>query len=83
MARTDCRPTLGIDEALARIEHIEEGADILFLDLPANEDEAVAPSKPPPGNRPSRSFRQGPNAKHRTSNERKNSAQRSAPIQLA
>ncbi|MGH7106063.1 MAG: isocitrate lyase/PEP mutase family protein [Acetobacteraceae bacterium] len=41
MARTDCRPTQGIDEALARIEmFVEEGADILFLDLPANEDES-------------------------------------------
>jgi 2-methylisocitrate lyase-like PEP mutase family enzyme len=40
MARTDCRPTLGIDEAVARIEmYVEEGADILFLDSPANEDE--------------------------------------------
>ncbi len=34
MARTDCRPTHGIDEAVARIEmYVEEGADILFLDL--------------------------------------------------
>ncbi|MBT5496294.1 MAG: isocitrate lyase/PEP mutase family protein [Alphaproteobacteria bacterium] len=40
MARTDCRPTLGIDEAVARIEmYVEEGADILFLDSPADEDE--------------------------------------------
>src|SRR3954452_19008149 len=40
MARTDCRPTQGIEEALARIEmFVEEGADILFLDSPANEDE--------------------------------------------
>lgn len=40
MARTDCRPTQGIDEALARIEmFVLEGADILFLDSPANEDE--------------------------------------------
>ncbi len=40
MARTDCRPTLGIDEAVARIEaFVEEGADILFLDSPADEDE--------------------------------------------
>lgn len=40
VARTDCRPTLGIDEALARIEmYVEEGADILFLDSPADEDE--------------------------------------------
>ena len=40
MARTDCRPTLGIDEAVARIEmYVEEGADILFLDSPQDEAE--------------------------------------------
>ena len=40
MARTDCRPTAGMDEAVARIEmFVEEGADILFLDSPADEDE--------------------------------------------
>ncbi len=49
MARTDCRPTAGIEEAIARIEmYVEEGADILFLDSPKDEDEvrrAVAASK--------------------------------------
>jgi len=49
MARTDCRPTAGIDEAIARIEmYVEEGADILFLDSPENEAEVrrgVAASK--------------------------------------
>ncbi|BBK29541.1 2-methylisocitrate lyase-like PEP mutase family enzyme [Stella humosa] len=40
LARTDCRPTQGIDEAVARIEmYVEEGADILFLDSPENDDE--------------------------------------------
>lgn len=40
LARTDCRPTQGIDEALARIEmYVKEGADILFLDSPADDDE--------------------------------------------
>ncbi len=40
LARTDCRPTAGIDEAVARIEmYVEEGADILFLDSPANPEE--------------------------------------------
>ncbi|MFC3125549.1 oxaloacetate decarboxylase [Pseudoroseomonas globiformis] len=40
MARTDCRPTQGFDEALARIEaFVEEGADILFFDSPADEEE--------------------------------------------
>jgi len=40
MARTDCRPTAGIDEAVARIEmYVEEGADILFLDSPQDEGE--------------------------------------------
>lgn len=38
MARTDCRPTAGIDEALARIDmYVAEGADILFLDSPRDE----------------------------------------------
>src|ERR687894_2053453 len=53
LARTDCRPTQGIDEAVARIEMFaEEGADILFLDSPADEGEirrAVAAA----GGRPS------------------------------
>lgn len=40
MARTDCRPTLGLDEALARIRaFVEEGADLLFLDSPADHEE--------------------------------------------
>jgi len=40
MARTDCRPSLGVEEALARIEmYVAEGADIVFLDSPANEEE--------------------------------------------
>ncbi len=40
LARTDCRPTAGIDEAVARIEMFtEEGADILFMDSPVDDDE--------------------------------------------
>jgi 2-methylisocitrate lyase-like PEP mutase family enzyme len=40
LARTDCRPTAGIDEAVTRIEmFVEEGADILFLDSPADNAE--------------------------------------------
>jgi 2-methylisocitrate lyase-like PEP mutase family enzyme len=40
LARTDCRPTQGIDEAVARIEmYVEEGADILFLDSPHDDEE--------------------------------------------
>jgi 2-methylisocitrate lyase-like PEP mutase family enzyme len=40
MARTDCRPTMGIDEAVGRIAmFVEEGADILFLDSPKDEEE--------------------------------------------
>ena len=52
LARTDCRPTQGIDEAVARIEmYVEEGADMLFLDSPADEAEirrgvAAAGGKP-------------------------------------
>jgi 2-methylisocitrate lyase-like PEP mutase family enzyme len=43
LARTDCRPTQGIEEALARIAmFVEEGADILFLDSPQDEAEARA-----------------------------------------
>ena len=49
LARTDCRPTQGIDEAVARIEmYVEEGADILFLDSPDGPDEirrAIAAAK--------------------------------------
>jgi 2-methylisocitrate lyase-like PEP mutase family enzyme len=52
LARTDCRPTQGIDEAVARIEmFVEEGADILFLDSPADDEEfrrAVAAAKGKP-----------------------------------
>jgi len=40
LARTDCRPTQGIDEAVRRIEmYVREGAEILFLDSPADETE--------------------------------------------
>ena len=40
LARTDCRPTQGIDEAVARIEmYVEEGAEIVFLDSPADDAE--------------------------------------------
>lgn len=40
LARTDCRPTQGFAEAAARIAaFVEEGADILFLDSPADDDE--------------------------------------------
>ncbi|MBM3491744.1 MAG: isocitrate lyase/PEP mutase family protein [Alphaproteobacteria bacterium] len=49
LARTDCRPTQGIDEAVQRIEmFVAEGADILFLDSPADAGEmrrAVAAAK--------------------------------------
>ena len=40
LARTDCRPTQGIEEAVARIGmFVAEGADILFLDSPADDGE--------------------------------------------
>ena len=46
MARTDCRPTAGIEEALARIEmYVDLGADILFLDSPRDEEEIRAAVK--------------------------------------
>jgi len=43
LARTDARTSRGFDEALARIAAFTaEGADILFLDSPATEDEMRA-----------------------------------------
>jgi 2-methylisocitrate lyase-like PEP mutase family enzyme len=52
LARTDCRPTAGLDEAVARIEMFaDEGADIFFLDSPQDEAEikrAVAAAKGKP-----------------------------------
>ncbi|HYC66375.1 MAG TPA: isocitrate lyase/PEP mutase family protein, partial [Reyranellaceae bacterium] len=40
LARTDCRPTAGVDEALARVEmYVKEGADIIFFDSPQDEGE--------------------------------------------
>ena len=49
LARTDCRPTAGIDEAVARIElFVEEGADIFLLDSPHDDGEikrAIAAAK--------------------------------------
>jgi 2-methylisocitrate lyase-like PEP mutase family enzyme len=40
MARTDARAVHGFDEALARCKDFEaEGADIIFLEAPQNEDE--------------------------------------------
>ncbi len=53
LARTDCRPTQGIDEAVARIEmFVKEGADILFLDSPADDAE-IKRSVAAAGGRPS------------------------------
>jgi 2-methylisocitrate lyase-like PEP mutase family enzyme len=53
LARTDCRPTQGIDEAVARIEmYVEEGADIMFLDSPADDAEIARAIKAAQG-RPS------------------------------
>ncbi|MDX1484678.1 MAG: isocitrate lyase/PEP mutase family protein [Alphaproteobacteria bacterium] len=43
LARTDARATLGLDEALARARAFEaEGADIIFVEAPENEDEMRA-----------------------------------------
>ncbi len=81
MARTDCRPTLGIDEALARIEmYVEEGADILFMDSPADEDE-IRRSVAAADGRPSFAvLSPARHAKRRRQLVRPNSASRSAPI---
>jgi len=79
LARTDCRPTQGIDEAVARIEmYVEEGADILFLDSPADDAEigrAVAAAK----GRPSFAVLSPRPRRPR----RPSSASRSAPIRPA
>ena len=46
LARTDCRPTQGIDEAVRRIEmYVREGADILFLEFAGRRE------RNPPGRR--------------------------------
>lgn len=43
LARTDARTSRGFDEALARLkDFVAEGADLLFLDSPATEDEMRA-----------------------------------------
>ena len=66
MARTDCRPTAGIDEAVARIEmYVEEGADILFLDSPPTRRRCAAPSPQPRAGRPSPCSRPGRRARRR------------------
>ncbi len=53
LARTDCRPTQGIDEAVARIEmFVKEGADILFLDSP-NDDAEIRRAVTAAGGKPS------------------------------
>jgi 2-methylisocitrate lyase-like PEP mutase family enzyme len=53
LARTDCRPTQGIDEAVARIDmYVEEGADILFLDSP-NDDAEIRRAVAAAAGRPS------------------------------
>ena len=85
LARTDCRPTQGIDEAVARIEmYVEEGADILFLDSPADDGEirrAVAAA--PRAGRPSPCCRPARRAPRRRRRRRRRSASRSAPIRPA
>ncbi|HVY16256.1 MAG TPA: isocitrate lyase/PEP mutase family protein [Rhodopila sp.] len=43
LARTDARTSRGFEEALARLkDFVDEGADILFLDSPATEEEMRA-----------------------------------------
>ena len=61
LARTDARPTQGIDEALARIEiYVEEGADIVFLDSPADAPRCARRSRPRAACRPSPCCRPAP-----------------------
>ena len=84
LARTDCRPTQGIDEAVARIEmYVEEGADILFLDSPADDAEirrAVAAAK---GGRPLPCSRPARRGRRRRARRPQSSASRSAPTRPA
>ena len=82
LARTDCRPTQGIDEAVARIEmYVEEGADILFLDSPGRRRRDPARRRRrPAGGPPSRCCRPARRARRRRRPRRRRSASRSAPI---
>jgi isocitrate lyase len=66
LARTDCRPTQGIDEAVARIEmFVAEGADILFLDSPADDAEIRCRAGLPVAGRCARRRLQDRNLSHR------------------
>ncbi len=51
LARTDARASLGLKEAIERAQTFSElGADILFVEAPANEEEMATICKEVPGN---------------------------------
>ncbi len=84
LARTDCRPTQGIDEAVARIEmYVEEGADILLLDSP-HDDEEIRRAVAAAAGRPSFAVL-SPGAPRATPSRSRprNSGSRSGPIRQA
>ena len=82
LARTDCRPTQGIDEAVARIEmYVEEGADILFLDRPTMTPKYAAPCRRHPAGPRSRCCHPARRGPRPPAPRRRNSASRSAPTQ--
>ena len=84
LARTDCRPTQGIDEAVARIEmYVKEGADILFSTRRPTRTRSSAPSQQPPVGHPSWFFLPAHRARRRRKRRRRSSASRSAPIRPA
>ncbi len=79
MARTDCRPTQGIDEAVARIEmYVEEGADILFMDSPADDVEIKVALSPAKVSRISPCCRPARRVRHRAKRKPRRLASRSA-----
>jgi len=91
LARTDCRPTQGIEEAVARIEmYVEEGANILFLDSPTPiswirppmTTKFAAPSSRRPVVHPLRCCRHGRPARRRRKPRPPRLGSRSAPIPL-
>ncbi|MEX0346341.1 MAG: oxaloacetate decarboxylase [Rhizobiaceae bacterium] len=46
IARTDSRTSLGLDEALRRVDaYVEAGADVIFVEAPESEDELIEISR--------------------------------------
>ncbi len=84
LARTDCRPTQGIDEAVARIEmYVEEEPTSSSRSRRPTTRRSSAPSRPPRDGRVSPCSRPGHRAPHLRRLRRPSSASRSAPIRPA